>query len=266
MARKYIKTLVGRPEVTLVFVSGRHRALVEEAITKYELPTPDFVIADVGTTIYRVGASHAWSGLVSWERRIATDWGGKSRADLEKILSDFDMLQAQEEDKQNTFKLSYYLPIGLDTDYLASRLGQRLKSAGVRARLVWSDDDIEQRGLLDVIPQQASKLHAIEALMELQGFDLANTVFCGDSGNDMDVLVSRVPSVLVANSRQDIQAFAVEKANQNGTEAQLYIASGNFLDMNGNYAAGMLEGITHYYPATLAWLGESTGASESVTS
>ncbi len=36
--------------------------------------------------------------------------------------------------------------------------------------------------------------------MRQQGFDDGNTVFAGDSGNDVPVLVSAVPSVLVANA------------------------------------------------------------------
>ena len=253
-ARPYLHELVSRPEVTLVYVSGRHRALVEEAIAGYDLPTPDFVIGDVGTTIYRVGPANEWSVVESWQRQIAADWGGKSHADLERLLSDIDTLQPQEKSKQNLFKLSYYLPEDQITDELSSAITQRLESARVRARLVWSVDDIEHVGLLDILPLRASKLHAIEALMTRLGFDPAGTVFCGDSGNDMEVLVSPLPSVLVANSRSDIQEHALEQARQNGTEEQLYIARGNFLDMNGNYSAGMLEGIAHYFPDSLAWL------------
>lgn len=264
LARKYLCELANRPEVTLVFVSGRHRDLVEQAMQTHDLPTPDYVIGDVGTTIYRVGSTHAWVGLGAWERQIATDWGGKSHAELENLLKDIDVLQAQENSKQNRFKLSYYLPIGQDTDELSILIRQRLEPAAVKARLVWSVDDIEHTGLLDILPMKASKLHAIEALMEQLDFDVSNTVFCGDSGNDMEVLISPVPAVLVANSRQDIQTGALEQARRHGTEKQLYIASGNFMNMNGNYAAGMLEGIAHYYPGVLAWMGQPVYATGSV--
>ncbi|NNJ94540.1 MAG: haloacid dehalogenase, partial [Halobacteria archaeon] len=54
-ARERFSELAARPEVTLAYVSGRHRALIERAIVNYRLPLPDFVIGDVGTTIYRVG-------------------------------------------------------------------------------------------------------------------------------------------------------------------------------------------------------------------
>ena len=264
-ARNYLDTLVRRPEVTLVFVSGRHRALVEEAIATYELPVPDFVIGDVGTTIYRVGPSHAWSRLESWERQIARDWAGQSHADLKSILNDISVLKPQEHDRQNRLKLSYYVPLEAETDQLSDLIQQRLQAADVSARLVWSEDDIEHKGLLDILPLNASKLHAIEALMEQQKFDLDNTVFCGDSGNDMEVLISPIPAVLVANGRAKVKAAAIEMTRHAGTDKQLYIASGNLLNMNGNYAAGMLEGIVHFYPDTLDWFQQATVPDNRIT-
>ena len=259
-AREYLESFVSRPEVTLVFVSGRDRVLVEHAISGYDLPTPDFVIGDVGTTIYRVGPTHDWSALAAWQHEIAVDWGGKSAADLQRILGDLDGLQLQESSKQNLFKVSFYVPVDLDIGGLSSVIHQRLETAGIQARLVWSVDEVDNTGLLDVLPLRASKLHAIEALMRQQGFNSDNTVFCGDSGNDMEVLVSPVPAVLVANGHEDVKRRAMELAQQAGTEKQLYIAGGNFLNMNGNYAAGMLEGIVHYHPDMLSWFGQGANA------
>jgi hypothetical protein len=174
------------------------------------------------------------------------------------MLEDIEALRPQERSKQNLFKLSFYVSVEQDNVGLSSIIHQRLESAGVHARLVWSVDEVENTGLLDVLPLRASKLHAIEVLMKQQGYNLDNTVFCGDSGNDMEVLISPVPAVLVANSHEDIRCLAVKLARQAGTEKQLYVASGGFLNMNGNYGAGMLEGIAHYYPDTLAWFAQPT--------
>lgn len=263
-ARGYLELLISRPEVTLVFVSGRDRSLVEQAITAYQLPCPDFVIGDVGTSIYRVGPKQEWSPMGSWERQIAVDWGGKSASDLQIMLNDIEALRPQERSKQNRFKLSFYVAMEQDTVGLSTMIRQRLESAGVQARLVWSVDEVENIGLLDVLPMRASKLHAIEALMKQQGFELDNTVFCGDSGNDMEVLISRVPAVLVANAHEDIRRRAIKLAQRSGTEKMLYTASGDFLNMNGNYGAGMLEGVAHYYPEALAWFTQPTNASNRI--
>ncbi|MEJ2212764.1 MAG: HAD family hydrolase, partial [Gammaproteobacteria bacterium] len=98
------------------------------------------------------------------------------------------------------------------------------------------------------------KYHAIEALMNMQGFDYGNTIFCGDSGNDIEVLASPISAVLVANSQPDIRQLATLLADENGYADRLYIAKGNFHDMNGNYSAGILEGVVHYYPHTEDWI------------
>jgi hypothetical protein len=110
-------------------------------------------------------------------------------------------------------------------------------------------------GLLDVLPARASKRHAIEALMQQQNYSYPETIFCGDSGNDIEVLTSPIASVLVANSSLEVQQLALRLADENNCPQQLYIAQGEFMDMNGNYSAGMLEGIAHYFPETLEWMG-----------
>ena len=37
----------------LVFVTGRHISSVQKAITEFSLPLPDWIICDVGTSIFR---------------------------------------------------------------------------------------------------------------------------------------------------------------------------------------------------------------------
>ena len=49
-AAGFFARLAADPRVTLAYVSGRHRTLIEDAIATYDLPAPDYVIADVGTT------------------------------------------------------------------------------------------------------------------------------------------------------------------------------------------------------------------------
>lgn len=254
-ARKHFMTLVNRPEVTLTYVSGRHRALIEKAISNYNLPLPDFVVGDVGTTIYHVGTEQDWQRQTAWEEEIASDWGDKSHADLKEILSGLQELRLQENTKQNRYKLSYYIPLQPDQNRLPALISEHLLRANVRASLIWSIDEPNGIGLLDILPARATKYHAVEALMKEHKYDLSNTVFCGDSGNDIEVMASHIPAVLVANSQPEVKQLARQLADANGYSEQLYVAHGNFMGMNGNYAAGMLEGIAHYYPETLDWMG-----------
>jgi hypothetical protein len=92
--------------------------------------------------------------------------------------------------------------------------------------------------------------------MQQQGFNYANTVFAGDSGNDLQVLASAIQSVLVANADCEVVEQAKTQARQQETMAAFYLAKGGFLGMNGNYCAGILEGVAHYRPETRHWMEE----------
>ncbi len=255
-ARRTFASLVSTAEVVLTYVSGRDQKLVEKAISQYCLPIPDFVIGDVGTSIYHVGQQHDWIRELEWEDKIASDWQGKNYLAVKQELAGIPALRTQELHKQNQFKLSYYVQLNEDKPELSAQIERRLDNAGFNARLVWSVDEPAGIGLLDILPASASKLHAVEELMHSRGFDLSNTVFCGDSGNDLEVLVSQIPAVLVANSQAEVKQQAQKLAKKNGNSGQLYIAQGDFQGMNGNYSAGILEGIAHYYPDTLLWMNQ----------
>ncbi|MFO7542871.1 MAG: HAD-IIB family hydrolase [Thiobacillus sp.] len=247
-ARERFRRLVSCKEVTLAYVSGRHRALIEQAIAEFDLPSPDYAIADVGSTIYRVD-SGGWEQWDQWDAQIAPDWQGLTHDQLHALLASFPMLELQEAEKQNRHKLSYYVPLESHAQSLIGDMNARLQQAGIKANLIWSIDEPAGTGLLDILPASANKLHAIHFLMQQQGFKHENTVFSGDSGNDLDVLLSDIPAVLVANADADVKGQAAQ-----AHQAALYLAHGNYLGMNGNYSAGILEGVAHYRPDIDAWL------------
>jgi sucrose-6F-phosphate phosphohydrolase len=249
-AKELFQRLVDRKESTLAYVTGRHRALIEQAIAEYDLPEPDFIIADVGTTIYHVDST-GWEQWENWEAQIATDWKGFKHDDVYLLLNVFPVLKLQEKEKQNRYKLSFYIPLETDSRHLISEMDTRLKLAGIKANLIWSIDEAKGIGLLDVLPASANKLHAIRFLMQQNDFTLENTVFAGDSGNDLDVLLSNIPAVLVANAGAEVRNHAA-----NANTDTFYVAKGGYLGMNGNYSAGILEGVAHYLPEVDAWLRE----------
>ena len=255
-ARDKFKQLTAQPGVSLVYVTGRDRGLVEDAINEYQLPQPDYVIADVGSTIYALqqGNWHYWD---KWQEEISPDWDAKSHHDMSLLFAHLLLLTMQEDEKQNKYKLSYYVPLDADHEALMSEMHSILIKQKIRASLIWSIDEPAGTGLLDVLPASANKRHAIEFLMEQLGFDLSNTVFAGDSGNDLAVLASPIQSVLVANASIEVQHEAKQMALNMGQADALYLAEGDFLGMNGNYSAGILEGVAHFIPETLDAIGKS---------
>lgn len=250
-ARETFQRLVARNDVQLAYVSGRHRELIEQAIEEYDLPQPDFVIADVGSTLYQ-NADGDWQRQAAWDEMIAPDWGGRSREVLAQLLQGVGDLRLQEPAKQSRHKLSFYVPLEADEENLKKQIQRVLGMHGIRANLIWSIDEAAHIGLLDVLPASANKQHAIEFLMQQQGYDRLDTVFAGDSGNDLDVLQSDIPAVLVANASPELkqQVAHIHKAS-------LCTARGGFLGMNGNYSAGILEGAAYHWPEIEAWLLET---------
>ncbi len=246
-ARALLARLAAHPRVKLVYVTGRDTHLVDEAINHWRLPLPDLVIADVGTTIAR-RLSDRWQRWSSWDGVLAAEWLGLKTRDLQEKLGPVEELRPQEGDRQGKFKLSYFTPAGARGSKVVARVAERLESLGIQANLIWSEDEEENTGLLDVLPRAASKRLAVEHLLKAWNYTPDETVFAGDSGNDLDLLASPVPAVLVANASAEVREQALRLARNTGHENRLYCAAGGVLGLNGNYAAGILEGVLHYHP------------------
>lgn len=240
--RELFSRFVRRPEVSLAYVTGRHLDLIHAAMDAYDLPTPDFAIADVGTSIYHVEGG-AWRHWQPWDDVIAGDWQGRSAEDVHAVLRDLGGLKLQEPDRQNTHKLSYYVDLMIDEREAMAAVEQRLVDNGIRARVIWSIDEEHRIGLLDILPASASKRHAIAFLMSSGHYDADHAVFAGDSGNDLDVLLSPMHAVLVANADPKVRAVVAQASPDN-----TYVAQGGFLGLNGYYSAGILEGVAHFCP------------------
>ena len=254
-ARPRLRAFAERPETAVAYVSGRHEALLREAIEEYRLPRPDYAIGDVGTTIYLVEGDH-WTPWSAWSEHIAADWAGRSHGDLKAALDGLDGLVPQEAEKQNTFKLSFYTPMAVERDALLARVRERIAPLGARCSLIWSIDEAAGTGLLDILPERATKRHAVEFLVERRRFERDLTVFAGDSGNDLPVFESGLNAVLVRNASDEVRAEAHALAEAAGDPARVYVAGGDFLGMNGYYSAGVLEGLAHFHPVVRDWLLE----------
>lgn len=250
-AKALFTQLAKRQELTLVYVTGRHRLLIEQAILEYELPLPDLAIGDVGTTIYQVSSSD-WTLWPDWQDLLAESWPEAKVDGLKRCLQSEPDLNLQEEAKQNRFKVSYYYRLDANHEDLKSRVQTRAASCSLIANMVWSIDQANSVGLLDILPAKANKLTAIVYLMSRLNFQWQDTLFAGDSGNDMDVFRSDIPSVVVANAEPGIKRWALESKRE-----RLYVARGGLLELNGNYCSGILEGACHFWPEAVHWLQDS---------
>ena len=110
-ALRKIEAVLAEHNLSLLFVTGRHFASVQQAMQQHQLPQPDWVICDVGTTIL--------------QRRTAEPVGLFQIADeyadhLQKLVGDCPAdvliqnfaatpaLRLQESEKKGAYKVSFY--------------------------------------------------------------------------------------------------------------------------------------------------------------
>lgn len=266
LARPLLRKLAERNDLELVYVTGRDKKLIEAAIQEYSLPVPRIVVGDVGSSIYEVreqGSTLRFEESEAWSRAIAGDWNNQTSSDLAEKLAGNREIRLQEPEKQNRFKLSYYGDPELDHETLVARIGDGLAGQGIKANLIWSVDEEKGVGLLDILPGSANKLQAVRFLINELGYDQKDVIFAGDSGNDLAVLTSGLQAVLVANAAEEVRKSAAKALAERGLEGCLYQARGGFRGMNGNYAAGVLEGLVHFKAVVASWIEEALARQES---
>lgn len=236
---------VKQPFVHLAYVSGRDLGLIQTALTDYHIPLPHTAIGDVGTTVYQRN-DHTFTIDSGWSTLIAPDWHGHTGPEIHLWLNQVAGLRLQEPSKQNTFKLSYYTPETIDEHTLVDHIQSILRDHQIQAAVIWSIDQIAHTGLLDILPSSATKLHAIEYLRAKLGLEKNQVVYAGDSGNDLEPLTGGYHAIVVHNALPSLVADVKALALAKGVAEHVYYAHGEYQRMNGNYVAGILEGL-HYF-------------------
>jgi sucrose-6F-phosphate phosphohydrolase len=228
--------------VLVVYVTGRNLQLTEQAIKEFGVRYPDVLCGDVGTTIrqYRDGEWHFDEGWADLIHASCPRWDAQ---DVRQAVADIDGMREQEAEHLNPFKQSYYVDHGRREEVLA-RVEDRVKDRFDEVS-IYSFDSQDGKGLLDFLPQRATKQTALEYVAEEFGAQKQDVVFCGDSGNDIFPLTAGFQGVLVRNA-DDQLVENVRTAMADNPELNVYFASGNFRGLSGYYTSGVIEGAYHY--------------------
>ena len=174
-----------------------------------------------------------------------------------EALSVFPELELQENEQQHRYKVSYYVDAKHEKSEIITKVKQHLDERNIASNIIWSFDDKRNAGLLDVLPFSANKDHAIRYIMKKKKYSISNTVFAGDSGNDIAALTSGLQSVLVKNAQDEVKEEVQRIIKEKKISRKVYMARGDYLGMNGNYSAGVLEGMVHFIPELHSWLLDS---------
>jgi sucrose-6F-phosphate phosphohydrolase len=241
-AIELFNTLTEKHEVQVVYVTGRNLQLTEAAILEYGIRYPDALIGDVGTSIrtYRQGE---WSHHRGWDSHVKQSCPRWDAEAIRHAVAGIDGLVEQEREHCGPFKQSYYV------DHEQNEAIQQAVDERVKGRydevIIYSYDSQSGKGLLDCLPQSATKQTALEYLADELGADKSEVVFCGDSGNDVFPLTAGFCGVLVRNADDQLVAN-VRQAHEANPGLRVYFAKGGFRNLNGYYTSGVIEGAYHY--------------------
>jgi len=181
------KTLsIYRNEVRLAFATGRSFTSTWPLIASGLLPEPDGIICLVGTEVWLPPWTEPDPG---YRRLIDSNW---DRAAVIDATRRFSSLEYQPAEFQSPCKASFFSD---DSSALPELTGE-LDSRELRAAMVYSCSRY-----LDLLPAKAGKGFAVEYLCRLWGIPGSRVLACGDSGNDLDMLLDpRFLGVAVGNA------------------------------------------------------------------
>jgi sucrose-6F-phosphate phosphohydrolase len=234
--------LTRKNNVTVVYVTGRNLDLTEKAISEFGVRHPDVLIGDVGTSIRKYGPD-GWKHDTGWDAHVMRT---SPRWDAEAVrgaVTDIDGLTEQEREHCGPFKQSYYVDHDRN-EAILKVVDERVKGKYDEV-IVYSYDSQSGDGLLDFLPQSATKQTALEYLAEELGVARPDVVFCGDSGNDVFPLTNDFSGVLVRNADEQLVA-SVKQAIAERPDLRVYFAKGGFKGLSGYYTSGVIEGAYHY--------------------
>ena len=216
----------------IAYITGRSLALYRELAAEKSLLAPDALVTAVGTEIYY--ASSVGVPDPDWSARLPQGW---DREQVVAVASRFADLVCQPATEQGPFKASYFLAEDVAPEVLP-RLDTLLQERALATQLVYSNNKD-----LDILPERGNKGLAMQFLRHQWGFDAAQTVACGDSGNDIALFgTGDERGIIVGNARAELLRWY-----ETNSSDSLYLAK-------AHYAEGILEGL-HYF----GFLGKDEG-------
>ena len=233
-----IQSELEQNKIDLMYVTGRHLDLVIAAVQSYGLPSPPWMICDVGASIYQANSRGNYQPVAAYVGHLSDLVGDYDRAALVDLLADLRELRLQEDEKQTRFKLSYYCDAGV-VDAISTLIEHMLVESNAPYRIIASIDPFTGDGLIDLLPRGVSKAYALKWWASYTQCDHESIIFAGDSGNDLAALTAGYRSIVVGNANKSV---ATEVSSAHGAANW----NNRLLIANSPATSGVLEGLRHF--------------------
>ena len=220
-----LRSLHEMGKFTLIFNTGRHFDSVVEAIDQYELPVPDWIVCDVGTSIYQRYSEQEFRLVEAYQEHLDTIIASYPLASLRSRLTDVGDLRLQESEKQGRFKLSYYT-LASSIEVAAGEVRKVLQQTQAPYSLIHSVDPFNGDGLIDLLPYAVNKSSALAWWVSHTGASRDHIVYAGDSGNDLAALTGGYRAIVVGNADRDLAERVREAHAKQGLPDRTFLAEG----------------------------------------
>ena len=225
-------------DLILAYVTGRRLALAEKGMGQFRLPGPDFLVCDVGTSVFRAGPNgFELDGEYARRMRVAMD--GVDFKEVRRLLEGIEGLDLQPDERQTEFKLSYHLPGESRPGFAVSAVRARLEGLEGSVQAVYSVGAPSGIGLLDLLPKGAAKDSALRYLKEVTEVEDEHIVYAGDSGNDLAALLAGFNAIVVANAGSELKEELSARELDGADLSRVFFS-------NHPFAKGVLEGCRHF--------------------
>ena len=204
-----------RDRVRLIFVTGRDLPFIRELVADGNVPRPDYVIGDVGTTIAGGPGLEAMPELESQIAQLWNDAGARVLA----LLADEPGLRPQQ--TAFRYRQSYHYEPALLQDATLAKIND--------AGFDWL---LSADTFLDVLPRGVSKGPTLLKLVSHLELSPSQLLTAGDTLNDFSLFETGLAGVVVGNAEAALKARVAAMAN-------VYQSA-----LPG--AAGILDAIAHH--------------------
>ncbi len=176
--------LAQRPDIGVVYLTGRTRANAEMLIRRHGYPDPLAMATDIGADVYWGPDFHVDENWAFQQRR---DWSPR------RVMRALDGVAGVSfAGRSSHWRLAFQV-----RDYQAlSAARTALVQQGVVQRTLWDEDEMR----LDVVPRGALKGRALKYILNRLNVRPQQCFVAGDAENDGDLMEGRYHGVLVANA------------------------------------------------------------------
>jgi HAD superfamily hydrolase (TIGR01484 family) len=204
------------PNTKLVFATGRSFENVQPLMASGELPTPDAIIGDVGTSLLQANGDPICQTI---HAEIESRWTPAAHRVLQQ-LQGIEGLIAQTRTGPRRQSFTFDRPIDLDRACLA------IEEIG-------ADPLVSDNQYFDVLPKGIHKGWAVLRLIEHWKVEPSHAVVAGDTLNDLAMFQTGLPAIVVGNA---------EPALRQALSADLP----HIFHATAEGAAGIWQGLAHF--------------------